>query len=86
MEESKKFDPQVQYAWKADDVFPLNGASLQYLHSTLAEKLNTPEAQSVLKDYNMFRIVEGILAQQVEEGKIIPRSELQTDEVNEANK
>lgn len=80
MEAKKKFNPEVQYAWKPDDVFPLNGAALQYLHSTLAEKLNTPESQSILKDYQMFKIIEGILAQQVEEGNIVPMEELKNKE------
>lgn len=71
------FNPEAQYAWKPDDMFPLSGAGLQILYNGLTEKLSTPESQEVLKAYSMFQVVQGILASQVEQGNIISKQEFE---------
>lgn len=71
------FNPEQQYAWKSDAIFPLSGAALQLFYNTLSENLNKPEAQEVLRNYQMFQVVQAILAEQVEAGVILPKEQLE---------
>lgn len=67
-----KFNPEQSYSWKGDDVFPLTGAALQLLYNGLSAKFTDPKAQEIIRDYQMLQVVQGILAQQVELGVILP--------------
>lgn len=67
-----EFNPNKNYQWKAEDIFPLKGGSLHVLKQVLTSVISTPEAQNIIGAYESLKLVDTIIKEGVEEGKILP--------------
>lgn len=73
-EEVKKpptFDQQKNYQWAPDTEFTLKGGELHALNAILKALIAPPEAQRAIAAYEGLKLVDGIIREGVETGKII---------------
>lgn len=68
-----EYDPAKQYTWKNEDTFVLTGSQFAAILNALRTCLNTREAQAVLLANSAATIVDGLLAEAVETGKVVEK-------------
>ena len=72
-----EFSPNKAYVWQPTEVFPLKGVDLHVLRQVLFATLQTEEAQRSIATYEAMKLVDNIIKEGVENGKIVeaPKAE-----------
>ena len=65
------YNPQSNYQWQPEDIFPLKGIELHLLKKILDSLIASPEAQRAIAAYEGLKLVDGLIKEGVETGKII---------------
>jgi hypothetical protein len=71
------FDPNKNYTWSPDSVFPLKGSEFALIFNTLRAFLSTPEAQKILMASAGHDVLESVLAKAVEDGVAVEKESKQ---------
>lgn len=75
VQKAPKFDKARNYVWQPDEIFPLKGMELYTLKQILAALTSTQEAQHAIAAYEALKLVDGLIAQGVETGKIVEQTD-----------
>lgn len=59
--------------WSPTEKFEISGFELETAIQTLTDKLLTPEAQKIIKEYEALRALQEKVRQGVEDGKVIQK-------------
>ena len=65
-----KFNPNQSYIWNPADIFPLKGGELHALKQILNALVSTEAAQHPIAAYEALKLVDGIIAEGVNQGLI----------------
>lgn len=78
-EQKPEFNPQANYQWQPDTEFTLKGGELHALNAILKALIAPPEAQRAIAAYEGLKLIDGIIREGVETGKIteIPPEKLE---------
>ncbi len=67
-----EYNNNVNYQWKPEDEFKLNGLEFSLLVNAAKDFLNTESSQRVFMVNNMYQVLEKKLKEGVESGVITP--------------
>lgn len=75
------FNPQQNYVWQPDTIFPLKGLELHALKQILTSLIQPAEAQRAIAAYEALKLVDNIIKEGVENSLIqeAPRTELEKE-------
>lgn len=64
------YDPTKKYVWSPDEKIEMNGFEFAAMVNTVRSILNRPEAQSIILANKANQIIDRIMEENVESGKI----------------
>ena len=68
-----KYNPDKDYSWNPDEKFVISGREFGLILNTVRAILSTEQAQQILLADRTNYVLEGIMAREVENGKIIEK-------------
>jgi hypothetical protein len=70
-----KYDPSKSYEWKPDEQFSISGSDFGLILNTIRSILSTEQAQQILLAARTNDVLEKIMAENVESGKVIEKEQ-----------
>ena len=71
------YDPNKQYSWNPDEQFTLSGREFGLILNTVRAILSTEQAQHILLAARTHDVLEKMMEENVENGKIMEKSTLE---------
>lgn len=75
------FDKAKAYKWPSDEIFPLKGIELYTLKQILQALTSTQEAQHAIAAYEALKLVDNLIKEGVETGKIQEQEPTEPEQV-----
>lgn len=73
------YNPNTHYQWNPDETFTISGREFGLILNTIRAILNTEQAAQILLAAKTSDILEKIMAENVENGKIIEKEQPKTE-------
>ena len=67
------YDPSKNYSWKGDEIFTITGKEFGLILNTIRSILSTEQAQQILLAARAADILEKMMAENVESGKVVEK-------------
>ena len=75
------YNPNNQYSWKPDEEFIITGREFGLILNTIRSILSTEQAQQILLAARTADVLEKMMAEYVESGKVVEKEQSKMEKV-----
>ena len=75
------YDPNKNYSWKSDETFTITGQEFGLILNTIRALLSTEQAQQILLVARAADVLEKMMAENVEKGKVVEKEQSKMEKV-----